>query len=227
MTEDTRLPHDWVYSAVPVKSTGEEDARKTPPSSTTPSMLSSSTLAVSKTAPIWSWYEHYIEQLTYSPTAIDQVKERTKLISNLLNESVTRIGDKDVWGDGRTRMGLVVGSVQSGKTASMLGVLSDCLDNETDIVILLSGTKVTLMQQTVERMYSDLIPPKWNKYAYVQPPPRESNVHSSKIGWTSGMNKSTKKRAKNNLLEALKQNKKNHLRCYETKRSFDSRIQSP
>lgn len=208
MSEDTLLPHNWVHSTVPVRTTDEEDASKTSPSSTTPGMSSSSTPAVSKTAPVWSWYNHYIEQLTYSPTAINQVKERTKLISNLLNESVTRIGDKDVWGDGRTRMGLVVGSVQSGKTASMLGVLSDCLDNETDIVILLSGTKVTLMQQTVERMYSDLIPPKWNKYAYVQPPPRESNVHSSKIGWTSGMNKSTKQRAKNNLLQALKQNKK-------------------
>jgi hypothetical protein len=208
MTEKVILPHGWIISEIPVSSTQKDDESITAPTLPISNPGGSSTPISSSPSQVWSWYDHYIEQLTYSPEAIDQIKERTKLISNLINESVKRIGDTDVWGDGRTRKGLVVGSIQSGKTASMLGVLSDCLDNKTDIVVLLSGTKVSLMQQTVERMYSDLIPPKWNKYAFVQPPQRESNVHPTKIGWTSGMNKSTKRRTTNKILRALKENKK-------------------
>jgi hypothetical protein len=51
---------------------------------------------------------------------------------------------------------MAVGSVQSGKTASMLGVAAMCLDEGVDILILLAGTRVGLWLQTYERLLGQL-----------------------------------------------------------------------
>jgi hypothetical protein len=51
---------------------------------------------------------------------------------------------------------MVVGSVQSGKTASMLGVAALCLDQGLDILVLLAGTRVGLWLQTYERLLAQL-----------------------------------------------------------------------
>ena len=64
--------------------------------------------------------------------------------------------DAGAWPDEGMRTGMVVGSVQSGKTASMLGVASMALDEGVDVVILLAGTRVGLWLQTYERMLGQL-----------------------------------------------------------------------
>jgi hypothetical protein len=51
---------------------------------------------------------------------------------------------------------MVVGSVQSGKTASMLGVAALTLDAGVDLLILLAGTRVSLWLQTYERLLAQL-----------------------------------------------------------------------
>ncbi len=51
---------------------------------------------------------------------------------------------------------MVVGSVQSGKTASMLGVAAMALDAGVDLLILLAGTRVGLWLQTYERLLDQL-----------------------------------------------------------------------
>ncbi|RUQ87878.1 hypothetical protein ELQ93_05550 [Labedella gwakjiensis] len=60
------------------------------------------------------------------------------------------------WPESRTRTGLVMGSVQSGKTASMFGVTALALDRGIDIVVLLAGTRLSLWRQTYERMVEQL-----------------------------------------------------------------------
>lgn len=60
------------------------------------------------------------------------------------------------WPAGRVRTGMVVGSVQSGKTASMLGVAAMALDRRVDLIILLAGTRVGLWLQTYERLLAQL-----------------------------------------------------------------------
>ncbi|MEJ0003550.1 MAG: hypothetical protein WDN30_08270 [Pararobbsia sp.] len=52
--------------------------------------------------------------------------------------------------------GMVVGSVQSGKTASMLAVAALLLDREVDVLIVLAGTRIALWLQTYERLLRQL-----------------------------------------------------------------------
>jgi hypothetical protein len=50
----------------------------------------------------------------------------------------------------------VVGEVQSGKTMSFTGVIALARDNKIPVIVVLGGTKVTLVQQTITRLNSDL-----------------------------------------------------------------------
>jgi len=102
------------------------------------------------------WFANYIDRLNFSETAVRKVSEQTTEISQIINQSITMYEDKNVWSTGRLRKGMVVGSIQSGKTASMMGVIGNCLDKGTKIVILLSGTKISLWHQTLIRVYDEL-----------------------------------------------------------------------
>ena len=52
--------------------------------------------------------------------------------------------------------GLVVGNVQSGKTANMAGLMAMTADYGWNIFIILSGTIENLRKQTQERLFKDL-----------------------------------------------------------------------
>ena len=52
--------------------------------------------------------------------------------------------------------GMVVGNVQSGKTASMIGLTATAFDLGFDIVIILTGNDNILRQQTHSRFNYDL-----------------------------------------------------------------------
>jgi hypothetical protein len=54
------------------------------------------------------------------------------------------------------RTGLIMGSVQSGKTASMFGVTALALDRGVDVVVILAGTRLSLWRQTYERLAEQL-----------------------------------------------------------------------
>lgn len=47
---------------------------------------------------------------------------------------------------------LVLGNVQSGKTAHMMATTAWAIDNEFDLVVLLNGNKTTLNEQTTRRV---------------------------------------------------------------------------
>ncbi len=65
-------------------------------------------------------------------------------------------GGSPSWPESRVRRGLVMGSVQSGKTASMLGAIAMSMDRGIDIVVVLTGTRLSLWQQTLERLEAQL-----------------------------------------------------------------------
>jgi len=102
------------------------------------------------------WFDPYITQLNYSDASKKELRERSLNIAEMINKPTDSFSDRNIWGKGRVRKGMVVGSIQSGKTASMLGVIANVLDHETKIIILLSGTKVALWHQTLLRLYGDL-----------------------------------------------------------------------
>lgn len=110
--------------------------------------------------PNTGWWNRYLESLTDSgmtSTSLDVLAADCRYI---LKNGI--LGSADPTNDAETatrhRSGLVMGAVQSGKTASMLGITAMALDAKIDIVILLSGTRVALWRQTFDRLVKQLNP---------------------------------------------------------------------
>ncbi len=81
------------------------------------------------------------------PAARDQVRQ----------EALDVLGQCLPPGQGRgRRAGLVVGQVQSGKTASFTAVAALSRDNRIPLVILIAGTKTNLLEQSRKRLGADL-----------------------------------------------------------------------
>lgn len=101
----------------------------------------------------WSRYSAELRQMT--PTAREVLETDCGYI---VERGLFGAGQPDAknWSDSRTRTGLVLGSVQSGKTASMLGVTALALDHGIDIVVILAGTRLSLWRQTYERLLDQL-----------------------------------------------------------------------
>lgn len=105
-----------------------------------------------------SWWRSYLsalEQGGLTPTAREVVDLDAELI---VGQGVFGAGHPGevAWPSHRVRKGLVVGSVQSGKTASMLAVAAKSLDRGIDAVVLLTGTRTALWRQTAQRTLEQL-----------------------------------------------------------------------
>jgi len=95
-----------------------------------------------------SW-EHYKTYLTkkMSPDSIANLQKSCHWILNHLYEDTREYGEVK---------GLVTGSVQSGKTANMEGLISMAADYDWNFFIILSGTIDNLRKQTRDRFRKDL-----------------------------------------------------------------------
>lgn len=103
-----------------------------------------------------SWWERYKAQLvglTDTARASVEADSRYILQRGILAADTTKLEE---WSSSRSRTGLVMGSVQSGKTASMLGVSALAIDNGLDIIVVLAGTRLSLWRQTYERLVQQL-----------------------------------------------------------------------
>lgn len=101
-----------------------------------------------------TWWSSYSEKLgqKLSKQAILVLEADARYIVSQALPRVENEFDLAAWPKAGVRTGMVVGSVQSGKTASMLGVAALALDHDVDMVILLAGTRVGLWLQTYERL---------------------------------------------------------------------------
>lgn len=74
-----------------------------------------------------------------------------------------------LWPASRERSGVVMGAVQSGKTASMLALIAKALDANVDAIVVLGGTRTALWQQTFERLVSqlDTLDQPWSRRVFV------------------------------------------------------------
>lgn len=89
-----------------------------------------------------SWWERYKAQLvglTETARASVEADSRYILQRGILAADTTK---PEEWPSSRSRTGLVMGSVQSGKTASMLGVSALAIDNGIDVIVVLAGTRL-------------------------------------------------------------------------------------
>lgn len=103
-----------------------------------------------------SWWARYKAQLTgLTDTARASVEADSRYIlqRGILAADTAK---PEEWSSRRSRTGLVMGSVQSGKTASMLGVSALAIDYGLDVIVVLAGTRLSLWRQTYERLVQQL-----------------------------------------------------------------------
>lgn len=94
-----------------------------------------------------TWWDQYSNQLTHSPQVIGEISSSSANILAHLNPTLHQP-------DGRLS---VVGAIQSGKTASMIGVVAKAMDDGFQIIVVLSGSKNTLRNQTALRFNKELL----------------------------------------------------------------------
>lgn len=101
------------------------------------------------------WLERYGQVLEgrMHPQSREIVLEDSKYIADL---AVLPAGDVR-WPSSRERTGVVVGAVQSGKTASMIGMAARALDSTANVIVILGGRQTALWKQTLERVRAQLL----------------------------------------------------------------------
>src|SRR5688500_13028584 len=91
-----------------------------------------------------TWWRLFSGRLTtLTTTAVTVLEADCRYI---LERGVLGAGEpRDrAWPASRVRKGVVMGAVQSGKTASMLGVLAMAMDAKVDVIVVLAGTRLSL-----------------------------------------------------------------------------------
>ena len=93
----------------------------------------------------WYSYKQYLtHDSRFAPSIVDALDKAS-------NEIVDLLGDPRQSGSWKRR-GLVIGDVQSGKTATYIGILNKAADAGYRLVVLLTGGTESLRQQTQERV---------------------------------------------------------------------------
>ena len=92
---------------------------------------------------LWARYRQYLER-SWSAIAVDALDEATR-------EVISRIEDPS-WAGPWDRRGLVVGHVQSGKTANYTGLICKAADAGYKVIIVLAGLHNNLRSQTQIRL---------------------------------------------------------------------------
>jgi hypothetical protein len=95
----------------------------------------------------WQLYRHHLLAQGWKETAVGSIETSSLKILRHLRKST--LGQPAV-------RGLVVGHVQSGKTASMAGLMAMAADQGWNMFIVLSGTLENLRMQTKKRLLNDL-----------------------------------------------------------------------
>ena len=103
----------------------------------------------------------FANQKPQKPSAVVQkVKEQTLEILCKCVKPIYKVDDKI------SETGLVFGYVQSGKTLSFTSLISLAADNKYRLIVVLAGRSVILLDQTYDRLKSDL-GTKDNKDEYI------------------------------------------------------------
>ncbi len=92
----------------------------------------------------WSRYSIFLKKLTWPPQVVST-------LDRITDEILDQIGNPEM-GNSWKRRGLVVGDVQSGKTATYTAICSKAADAGYKLIILLTGTLENLRRQTQERL---------------------------------------------------------------------------
>lgn len=100
--------------------------------------------------PRWDAYKRLLIKRDWEATVIDTLDAQTDEVVELLGDPKQPDG---TW----PRKGLLMGEVQSGKTATYLGILNKALDYGYGLIIVIGGHTENLRQQTQARFDTDLL----------------------------------------------------------------------
>ena len=103
----------------------------------------------------WSAYEAQLAMSGISPRSREVIRADAE---HIVDRGIFGAGEPGLagWPASRERRGLVMGAVQSGKTASMMAVAAKALDRGVDALVVLGGTRTALWRQTFERLTAQL-----------------------------------------------------------------------
>lgn len=109
-----------------------------------------------------TWWDQYINGLNgqYGNAVRISPASQSELLraTNDIHSAVPDLTDVAAWGAKNYRItGAVVGGIQAGKTRSMIGLAARAFDRGFRIVIVLSGVKNDLREQTSRRFHVDLL----------------------------------------------------------------------
>lgn len=98
----------------------------------------------------WQCYKQTLQDNKFDFETIQTIEESTSKILSHLSNNTTDLERENVI------KGLVIGNVQSGKTANMEALMAMTADNGWNMYIILSGTIENLRKQTQQRFKDDL-----------------------------------------------------------------------
>ena len=98
----------------------------------------------------WQLYKKHLQEQGFKEDVIDNIEKTTLRILRRLNNNTVNM---------EPTKGLVIGNVQSGKTANMAALMAMAADWGWNMFIVLSGTIENLRQQTQKRLFNDLNKP--------------------------------------------------------------------
>ena len=97
----------------------------------------------------WTNYREFLLQKGFSASVVDELDDSSTAILSRM-EDPSRTGEWD-------RRGMVMGSVQSGKTASYTGLIAKAIDSGYKIVIIPTGVHNSLRSQTQVRIIDEIL----------------------------------------------------------------------
>jgi hypothetical protein len=96
----------------------------------------------------WAHYRRYLEDKAWDPGAVAGLDSATEEVVRRLSDPTARTAYQ--------AKGIVVGHVQSGKTANFTGVIAKAIDAGYRLIIVLTGTTNMLRAQTQRRLDMEL-----------------------------------------------------------------------
>lgn len=137
-------PHEWKILVEHIKE--KESERGKSITKIERGTMNNAEISTSKHS-AWRLYRSGLLNKGWTRDSVDSIEDASFGILKLLSQDTINSGPVK---------GLVVGNVQSGKTANMAGLISMAADYGFNYFIVLSGMIENLRQQTEERLYDDV-----------------------------------------------------------------------
>lgn len=97
----------------------------------------------------WAHYKRYLSSKGFKDEDIDEIDSST-------SRMLSSVEDPQINGK-FSQKGLVIGNIQSGKTANFTGLISKFIDYKVDYIVVFTGIHNTLRNQTQKRIENDII----------------------------------------------------------------------